>query len=377
MTKANTLFQHFSSLEDPRKQGMITHKLLDIVALALLSFICGAEGWDDVEEFGLAKYKWLATFLELPEGIPSQDTIARVFQRLDPRMFQACFMAWASSLTGSVEGKLIAIDGKMVRHSFDRASGQSALHMVRAWVQENQLVFGQIATDMKSNEITAIPQLLDVLDIKGAIVSIDAMGTQRAIAEKIVEKEADYLLALKGNQETIHTATIAYFEQVDAKTGRKPYTSVTSTETAHGRTETRRVCTSYDVASIAHLTEWPHLASVTRVERERKIGEKVEKEVCYYISSLSRNSKQQGARYIGSLIRKHWSIENQCHWQLDVSMREDESRIRKGHGQENLTMIRTAALHLLKHEKTSKRGIRGKQKKAGWDHDYLLSVLMQ
>jgi predicted transposase YbfD/YdcC len=377
MTKTNSLLHHFSSLKDPRKEGMITHKMFDILALTLLSFICGAEGWDDVEKYGKAKHEWLATFLELPGGIPSADTISRLFQRLDPKVFQACFIAWASSLTASVEGKLVSIDGKVVRHSFDRASEQSPLHIVRAWIQENHLVFGQIATEAKSNEITAIPQLLELLDLKGAIVSIDAMGAQRAIAEKIVEKGADYLLALKGNQETIHDEVIRFFEQADARIGKKPYTSVATTEKGHGRIETRRVSTSYDVAAIVEKTNWPHLASVTRVESERKIGEKVEQHVRYYLSSLSRKNSQTGATYMGTLIRNHWSIENQAHWKLDVAMGEDNSRIRTGHGQENLTMIRNTAMHLLKNETTNKRGIKAKQKSAGWSNEYLLRVLMQ
>lgn len=366
------ILTHFQALRDPRKQSHIDHKLIDVIAIAILAVICGAEGWDDMHEFGLAKAAWLGSFLELAHGIPSADTFGRIFARLEPAAFRACFVAWTTALIETSGGKLIAIDGKTVRRSFDRAAEKSALHVVRAWVRENRMVLGQVATDAKSNEITAIPALLDLLDIRGALVTTDAMGTQKAIAQKIVDKGADYLLALKGNQEKLHDEVVAFFEPAGtlAMLGRR-HTVVETVDDAHGRIERRRVFTSDKVECLSEATKWPKLSSITMVESERTVGGKTTLERRYYISS-----KRASARVMSKLVRGHWSVENDCHWTLDVAFREDESRVRTGHAQENLALVRNIVLNMLKREARSKRGIRAKQKNAGWNHDYLLRVLL-
>jgi predicted transposase YbfD/YdcC len=276
------------------------------------------------------------------------------------------------TLVGTTEGKLVAIDGKTARRSFDRANEKSALHLVSAWVRDNQLVLGQIATEEKSNEITAIPALLGLLDLHGAVVTIDAMGAQKDIAKAIVDKQADYILALKGNQGNLHAQTAEFFK--DAGTERFESVSHTFHETqdeAHGRREVRRVWSSMDLSAIPDASKWPSLKSITMIEREREVNGKVEVERHYYISSRSR----AGARWLSERIRGHWSIENQCHWVLDVAFREDESRIHTDHGPENFGLLRKIALNLLKQEKTRKMGIAASRKIAGWDYDYLLKVL--
>jgi predicted transposase YbfD/YdcC len=366
------LHTHFSSVPDPRVQGRSDHPLLAILAIAILATICGADGWDDIAFFGRCKAKWLTTFLELPNGIPSADTFRRVFSALDPSAFRAAFIAWMQALVGTTDGKLIAIDGKTARRSFDRAAGRSALHLVSAWVHENQMTLGQLATEEKSNEITAIPALLTMLELRGATVTIDAMGAQKEIAKAIVEKEAHYVLALKGNQGNLHVQAAEFF--ADAGTERFATVAHTYHETldeAHGRREVRRIWNSKDLSRITEAPKWAGLKSITLVESEREAGGKVERERRYFISSRGR----AGATKMAELIRGHWSIENRCHWTLDVAFREDESRIRSGHGPENIGLLRKIALNLLKQETTCKRGIAAKRKVAGWDHDYLLRVL--
>src|SRR5829696_1549382 len=334
--------QHFASVPDPRVFARSDHKLLDIIAISILAVICGADGWEDLALFGHCKETWLRTFLDLPAGIPSADTFRRVLSALDSEAFRQAFVTWMQALVGSTKGKLVAIDGKTARRSFDRANERSALHLVSAWVRDNQLVLGQIATEEKSNEITAIPTLLGMLDVRGATVTIDAMGAQKEIAKTIVEKEADYVLALKGNQGNLHAQVVEFFKDA----GTEPFESVRHTfhethDEAHGRREVRRVWSSTDLSTIPDANKWPSLKSITLSER----------------------------------IRGHWSIENQCHWILDVAFREDESRIRSDHGPENFGLLRKIALNLLKQEKDCKRGIAAKRKLSGWDHDYLLKVL--
>jgi predicted transposase YbfD/YdcC len=364
--------EHFASLPDPRVVGRSDHKLLDIIAIAILGTICGAEGWDDFAVFGECKCTWLRTFLDLPAGIPSADTFRRVLSALDPEAFSACFVAWIQTLVGSPNGKLVAIDGKTARRSFDRASERSALHLVSAWVHENSLTLGQVATDPDSNEITAIPKLLGMLNLRGATVTIDAMGTQKKIVRAIVDKGADYLLALKANQTKLYEQVAHVF--AEAGTGffsLVKHTVHETVEEGHGRRELRRVWTTMDLSRIEEASKWPGLRSITMVERERQVGPdgEITYERHYFISSRARTS----ASTMGSLIRAHWSIENRCHWMLDVAFREDESRIRVG--QQNVGLLRKVALNLLKQDQTTKRGIAAKRKKAGWDHDYLLRVL--
>ena len=365
-------FDHFAPLPDPRVVGRSNHKLINIVAIGILGTICGAEGWDDLEVFGEAKQKWLGTFLDLPAGTPSADTFRRVFSALDPSAFRACFIDWMQALTGTTEGKLVVIDGKTARRSFDRASERSPLHLVSAWVHENSLTLGQVATDVKSNEITAIPALLALLELRKATVSIDAMGTQKEIAKKIVDKGADYILAVKENQPKLHEEIAHVFSE--AGTGMFSLVKHTCHETvdeAHGRREVRRVWTSSDLSRISEAKKWAGLRTITMVESERQVGAdgEVTRQRRYFISSRERTD----AKKMAGLIRAHWSIENSCHWVLDVAFREDDSRIRTG--QENFALLRKIALGLLKQETTLKRGIRAKSKNAGWNHDYLLRVL--
>lgn len=314
----------------------------------------------------------MATFLELPNGIPSADTFRRVFSALEPSAFRSAFVAWMQELVGSTNGKLVATDGKTARRSFDRAAGRSALHLVSAWVRANRMTLGQLVTEEESNEITAIPALLAMLELRGAIVTIDAMGAQKEIAKAIVDKEADYVLALKGNQGNLHAQVVEFF----ADAGTEQFATVAHTyhetlDEAHGRREVRRIWTSKDLSRIPDAPKWAALKSITLVESERSVGDKVAHERRYFISSRAR----AGAKRMSELIRGHWSIENQCHWTLDVAFREDESRIRTGHGPENIGLLRKIALNLLKQETTCKRGIAAKRKVAGWDHDYLLRVL--
>jgi predicted transposase YbfD/YdcC len=368
-----TMFhQHFASVPDPRVCARSDHKLLDIIAISILAVVCGADGWDELALFGRCKETWLRTFLDLPAGIPSADTFRRVLSALNPDAFRRAFVTWMQTLVGDTKGKLIAIDGKTARRSFDRANEKSALHLVSAWVRENQLVLGQLATEEKSNEITAIPVLLGMLDVRGATVTIDAMGAQKEIAKTIVEKEADYILALKGNQGNLHAQVVEFFKDA----GTEPFESVSHTfhetqEEAHGRREVRRVWSSTDLSTIPDASKWPSLKSITLIEREREAAGKIEVERHYYISSRPR----AGARWLSERIRGHWSIENQCHWVLDVAFREDDSRIRTDHGPENFGLLRKIALNLLKQEKGCKMGIAAKRKISGWDQDYLLKVL--
>lgn len=368
----NPLREHFESVPDPRVRGRSDHLLLDIITIAILALICGADGWDDIAFFGRCKEKWLTTFLELPSGIPSADTFRRVFSALDPAAFRTAFVAWMRALVGSTEGKLVAIDGKTARRSFDRASERAALHLVSAWVRENRMTLGQVATEAKSNEITAIPALLSLLTLRGAIVTIDAMGAQREIAKAIVDKGADYVLALKANQGNLYAQAVALF--ADAGTERfdtVAHTYHETTDEKHGRREVRRIWTSTDLSTIHEAPKWASLKSLTLVESEREVGGKVERERRYFISSRGR----AGAKRMAGIVRGHWSIENECHWILDVAFREDESRVRTGNGAENIGLLRKIALNLLKQNTSYKCGIAAKRKIAGWDHDYLLGVL--
>jgi predicted transposase YbfD/YdcC len=365
------LREHFSSLPDPRVRGRSDHLLLDIIAIAILATICGADGWDDIAFFGRCKQTWLCTLLVLPNGIPCADTFRRVFAALDPGAFREAFVGWMQGLVGATDGKLIAIDGKTARRSFDRTNGRSPLHVVSAWVQENQMTLGQVATEEKSNEITAIPALLRMLELRGAIVTIDAMGTQKEIAKAIVDKGADYVLALKGNQGNLHAQAVEFFADAGTDRFTAKHTYHETVDEKHGRREVRRVWTSKELSAFPDAPKWASLKSLTLVESEREADGKVEHERRYFISSRGR----AGAKRMGEVIRGHWSIENQCHWTLDVAFREDESRIRRANGPENIALLRKIALNLLKQDTSYKCGIAAKRKVAGWDHDYLLTIL--
>lgn len=365
--------QYFSDLEDPRVDRTKLHKLVDILVIAICAVIAGADNWEDIEEFGKARQEWFETFLELPSGIPSHDTFNRVFARLNPAQFQRCFINWITAVSQLVGGQVIAIDGKVLRRSQDKGIGKTAIDMVSAWATANHLVLGQMKVDEKSNEITAIPQLLEVLEVSGCIVTIDAMGCQTEIAEKIIEQEAHYVLALKENQGNLYADVVQLFDDLE-HSGYKAYEHDydQTVNKNHGRIETRECWTISDPAILQHLrgfANWKGLMTVSRIRSERQIGAERSCEDRYHIASLS------GAARVLHAVRSHWGIENQLHWILDLAFDEDRCRVRKDHGPENFAILRHIALNLLKQEKTCKRGIKGKRLLAAWKQNYLLKVL--
>lgn len=367
------LVEHFAELDDPRADNR-RHLLIDILVIAICAAICGADSWEDIELFGEAKKRWFSTFLELPHGIPSPDTFARVFGALDPEQFQGAFTRWVQDVSTLVTGEVIAIDGKTARRSYDRQGGKAAIHMVSAWASDNRLVLGQKKVDDKSNEITAIPELLEVLAVSGCIVTIDAMGCQKAIAQQITEQEADYVFTLKENQGRLYEDVSGFFEYAH-KIGFRHVESdqCRTVEKGHGRIEIRQCQVISDPAYIETIRNgeaWAQLRSIAMVTAERHIEEKIERESRYFITSLECDAKK-----VLHAVRTHWHIENSLHWVLDVAFREDESRIRKKHSAENMVVLRHIALNLLKKEKTAKRSIKSKRLKAGWDEDYLMTVL--
>jgi predicted transposase YbfD/YdcC len=369
---ATSIWEHFCLLPDPRVDRTKLHKLEDILTIALCAVICGAETWVDIADFGKAKEAWLRTFLELPNGIPSHDTFGRVFAALDPQAFERCFQAWIADLAGSSEGKLIAIDGKTIRRSLDRASGKAAIHLVSAWIHENHAVFGQLRTEDKSNEITAIPKLLEMLNLKAATVTIDAIGCQKDIAQKILDRGGQYVLAVKANQETLHEDVRLFLDDAIARGFCDiQHDCYQQTEKGHGRIETRRCWTTGQTDWLRQRHDWPGLHSIAVVDCCRQVADKVSTQRRYFISSLPGQTAQR----IATAVRNHWCVENELHWSLDVCFGEDQSRVRMGHATENLSRVRRLALTLLKQEKTAKVGIKAKRLMAGWNEKYLLRVL--
>jgi predicted transposase YbfD/YdcC len=369
--------EHFGTLTDPRRDHLKAHRLLDILTIALCAVICGADDWVEVETFGRAKQDWLRTFLELPGGIPSHDTFGRVFARLDPDELRRCFVRWVQAVVGEPGQQVVAVDGKTLRRSHDRRSGKAALHLVSAWASTSGVVLGQVATDAKSNEITAIPVLLKLLALEGAVVTIDAMGCQTAIATQIIEQRADYVLALKKNHEKLHERVVAAFAEADKARGTAlplgDLAASATTDAGHGRIEHRRCRAIGDPAHLAYIDPdhaWPGLRSVVCIESTRRIGDAVSTEARHYLSSLPPD-----APALAQAIRSHWRIETSLHWVLDVAFREDDSRVRVGHAPENLAIIRHLALNLLRQDTSRRVGLANKRFRAALDTSYLRSIL--
>ena len=370
-TESKSLIEHVRIISDHRVTGRCNHLLVDIVVIAITSILCGADDWNSIEGFGKAKEEWFRKFLRLPCGIPSHDTFRRVFAQISPSAFQECFIEWVRDVAGTIKG-VIAIDGKTLRRSHDRVLGKKAIHMVSAWAAENSLVLGQVKTDEKSNEITAIPELLQLLDINGCIVTIDAMGCQKAIAKQIIDQNGDYVLALKGNQSGLHEAVEAVFQEAD-NLGYKDYPVdyFETSEKSRNRVETRRHWTIECDGLFEQTKLWEGLKIIGMVESERTVNDQTTIEYRYYIGSIENNAK-----LFAKSVRDHWGIENKLHWRLDMGFREDESRVRKGHSAENFAVMRHFAINLLKQDKLTKLGVKNKRLKAGWDDEYRASLLL-
>jgi predicted transposase YbfD/YdcC len=367
VTKAPGILTHFESLTDPRVERTKRHRLSDLVAIALCAAICGADSWADVERFGNEKIEWFGTFLRLEHGIPSHDTFGRVFSLLDTGEFYTCLASWIAGLQLDLKGKTVAIDGKTLRKSFDQASGKGALHVVNAWVSDLRLSLGQLATDQKSNEITAVPKLLEMLAIEGAVVTLDAMHCQRETAEKILAAGADYVLQVKANQPTLHEQ----LQQLFIDYGDRDYRGVrrhATVEKGHGRHERREYYVAAAPTQIAR--QWRDARAVGMVYRHRQTGGKESHEVSFFISSLPPK-----VRVLAGHVRDHWGVENSLHWSLDVTFSEDQSRIRKGNGPEIAAGLRRLALSILKQDTTLKETLRGKRLRAGWNNETLHAIL--
>lgn len=362
---------HFSDMSDPRNENR-RHNLIDIIFITICAVICNADKWEDVEDFGTAKLLWLKRYLELPHGISSHDTFNRVFAVLDPKEFNKRFLAWLKCVRPAIAEEIVNIDGKTVRHSYDTKQNRSAIHVVSAWANTAGITLGQIKVNEKSNEITAIPELLELLELEGCVVTIDAMGTQKKIAEKIAGN-ADYMLALKGNQGTLQDDVKLYFEGIDEKTYDARIVDYDKQiEKDHGRIEIRECWCTEDIEWVARKDDWIKLQSISLVRSTRVIGDTETTEDRFYISSLAANAQKHNV-----IIRKHWGIENSLHWVLDMAFDEDSCRKRKNHSAENFAIVRHVALNLLKQQKTPKLSIRRQRLMAGWDSDYLEKIVFQ
>ena len=368
------LITHISKISDPRSALGKRHQLVDIIVIAICGIICGADDWVMIEYFGKAKKEWFESFLSLPHGIPSHDTFGEVFSLINPQEFEKCFMDWVKEIADMTKGQLIALDGKTVRRSHDRTHGKAAIHLVSAWASHNGVVMGHVKVDDKSNEITAIPELLKMLKIEGCIISIDAMGTQKEVVSTILEQKGDYLLAVKQNQGQLFQQ-IDFAYNLDQKNNFKdaPYDYAKTVEKSHGRIETRQCWVTSDPEYIRYVDpegSWESLKSIVIVEVTRKERDKTTSQSRYFISSL-----QVGAAKMMKHIRQHWEIENKLHWSLDVTFNEDQSRVRIGNAPENLALIRKMAFNLLRQNKSKKCGAKTKRMLCGLDTNFLLEVL--
>ena len=373
MLAPSSFQDHFAALSDPRSAHAPNqrHELIEILVIAVCAVICGADGWEDIEEYGKAQAEWLAQVLDLPHGIPGHDTFRRVLSRLDPEELTECFIAWTGALSDLCGGDIVAIDGKTLRHSFDRAASKTAIHMVSAWANANRLVLGQVKVEDKSNEITAIPKLIKMLDLAGATVTIDAMECQKEIAKVITDQEADYVLALKENHPTLYDDVTLFFEEGKATDFAEiDHEYHETVDGDHGRIETRRYWITSDIEWLGATASWSNLQSIGMVESCREMGDKVESETRYFLTSVPCD----GVRF-AQAVRQHWGIENSLHWVLDVSFDEDACRIRTDKGAQTFSVLRHIALNLLRRESSHKRGIKARRKRAGWDRGYLLRVL--
>lgn len=363
----------FESLKDPRGQKGVEHNFLSIVLIAILATIGGATGWEDIEVYAESHQTWLETFLDLKHGIPHADTYRRVFARIEPEALQGCFLSWVQQIVNMTGAQVIPIDGKTLKGSYDRNTDQSALHMVSAWASENRLILAQVKVENKTNEIKAIPALLKLLDIQGCIITIDAMGTQTEIAKQIVAQGADYVLCLKANHPTLWHEVKTWFESAQSQDFEGIEHSYNArVETGHHRREIRQVWAVpiSEIGVLHQISQWAGLKTVVMVSRVRRLWNETTHEVMFYLSSLPCD-----AIAIGRAIRAHWGIENCLHWVLDVTFREDASRIREGHGAENFSLLRRMAVSLLNQETSTKRSLRQKTKRAAMSTDYMLEGL--
>lgn len=374
MTSEGTIATHFSNIGDERRGQGKRHQLLDVISIAICAIIAGAEGWTDMELFGQTKEAWFREFLELPHGIPSDDTFRRVFAAIDPEKFQQSFISWVESISVLTAGEVVAIDGKSVRGTYQKGQKKRAVHMVSAWAAENRLVLGQKKVSDKSNEITAIPELLALLSVSGCIVTIDAMGCQTDIAAQIVQQEADYLLAVKKNQGHLYEDIEWLFSlATDTNYAQEGFESSQTVNKDHGRLETRRCWLITNEQWLEHIRDrrrWPNLTAIVKIEATRRNGRRQKPEVRYYIASYCAPAKQ-----VLAATRSHWGIENRVHWILDVIFKEDATRIRDSNSSQNLVVLRHMAINLLRQEKSSKLSLRAKRLRATWDLSYLQKVL--
>lgn len=366
-----SLIVQLSIIRDFRDGPAQKHLLVEVLTIAVCAMLAGAESFVDMERFGRDKEAWFRSFLKLEHGIPSHDTFLRVLAALDPKEFAECFMRWTQAVRRKVQREVVAIDGKTVRGSFDRAQGREAIHMVNAWATENGLALGQVKTDAKSNEITAVPQLLRALELEGCIVTVDALGCQKNIAKEICEADADYVLALKGNHETVHQEVASFLQDARQKNWKQvPHDFLETVEKGHGRIETRRYWITEEIGWFADRSKWEGLRSFGMIESVRQIGETSSRETRFFLTSLKADAKE-----FARAARNHWAVENNLHWVLDVCFGEDQCRARAGHAAQNLAILRQIALNTLKRDDSKDTAIKGRRKSAGWNDAYLLKLL--